>query len=192
MKKHNRTWGGKTTKRRKRIRFYFYAISIVIVLALLNVLLVIHNNNQEQEINVIQAQLDDIQAKNNDLYLQLEDEVEKENLLEVLIGTPMEDAIPYIRRASQYYDVPIGLFIGIANAESSLKSFNCYNAWGIGNNGPRCYSSWKHSCDGFGALIRYYYINEGLTTPENILRKYVGYANPHWVNNVEVYYNPEN
>ena len=112
-------------------------------------------------------------------------------VLEVLVGTEMEGAIPHIKKASKYYDLPESLYVGIANAESSLNKFKCYNPWGIGNNGPRCYDNWEQSVNGFSQLLKYYYFAEGKITPEQLLRKYVGWNNPHWVDNVKVYYNPE-
>lgn len=111
--------------------------------------------------------------------------------LDVLIGTPMQDYIPEIIRASEYYELPIGLYLGIANAESSLKRFRCNNPWGIDTgrgNDPRCYSSIEHSVNGFSQLLRYYYFNEGLVTAEQLQRKYVGWSNPDWITNVKKYY----
>lgn len=110
--------------------------------------------------------------------------------IQVLEGTPMENAIPHIRQASDYYGVPTDLYLGIAFAESSFKHYECYNPWGIGNGGPRCYQSWEHSVDGFSQLIKYYYLNEGKITADQLLRKYVGWHNPDWVRNVKTYYNP--
>jgi hypothetical protein len=114
--------------------------------------------------------------------------------LDPLIGTPMEDAIPFIRRSSEYYNLPESLYVGIANAESSLKNFKCYNPWGIDTgkgNDPRCYTSWEHAVNGFSQLLKYYYFQEGRITPEQLKMKYVGWDNPHWVGNVKVYYDPE-
>ena len=118
----------------------------------------------------------------------------KSTTLDVLIGTPMEEAIPHIRKAAAYYDLPESLYVGIANAESSLKKFKCYNPWGIDTgkgNDPRCYQSWEHATNGFSQLLKYYYFNEGRITPEQLKLKYVGWDNPYWVDNVKKYYDPE-
>lgn len=112
-------------------------------------------------------------------------------VLEVLNGTPMEDAVPYIKKAASYYELPVEMYLGISFAESSFKNFDCYNPWGIGVGNPRCYSSWEHSVNGFSQLMKYYYWNEGKITAEQMVEKYVGYRNSDWVRNVEKFYNPK-
>jgi len=111
--------------------------------------------------------------------------------IEALKGTPMEEAISYILEASEYFDVPVDLYVGIANAESSFRNFpdNSYNPFGIKpSNQLKRYSSWKHSIDGFSQLVRYYYLDEGLDTCKKIERKYVGYFSEAWVKNCQKYY----
>jgi len=111
--------------------------------------------------------------------------------LRVLIGTPMEEYIPHIIKASEYYELPVTLYLGIANAESSFRKFRCENPWGIDTgkgNDPRCYSSVKHSVDGFSQLLRYYYFDEGLKTADELWRKYQSGTNPDWITNVKKYY----
>lgn len=100
----------------------------------------------------------------------------------------MEDAQNAILRASEYYNIPIEVFVGIAFAESSFKNFKGYNPWGIGNNGPKTFTSWEHSADEFGYTMRYGYFNKGLDTPEEIHLRYVGWNNPAWLKNVKVYF----
>ncbi len=112
-------------------------------------------------------------------------------ILDVLEGTQMEDAIPYIGEASQYFNIPIGIFLGIANAESSFKHFpdGTYNPFGIKpNNSLKGYDNWEHSINGFSQLIKYYYIEEGLDSCQKIMRKYVGYQSDDWVRNCQKYY----
>lgn len=111
--------------------------------------------------------------------------------LSVLEGTRMEDAIPYILDASKYYNIPVGVFLGVANAESSFKNFpnGTFNPFGIKpNNSLKGYSSWSHSINGFAQLIKYYYIEEGLDSCQKMMRKYVGYESSDWVNNCNQYY----
>jgi hypothetical protein len=118
----------------------------------------------------------------------------RSDTLDTLIGTNMEGAIQHIRRSSEYYNLPESLYIGIANAESSLKNFKCYNPWGIDTgkgNDPRCYNNWEHAVNGFSQLMKYYYFDEGRITPEQLKLKYVGWDNPDWVDNVKVYYDPQ-
>ena len=113
------------------------------------------------------------------------------SILNELDNTPMVDAKHHIANASEYYGIPLELYLGIAFAESSFKNYRCYNPWGIDTgkgNDPRCYSSWEHSVNGFSQLIKYYYLEEGLVSPEGLVRKYVGWYNPDWVRNVSTYY----
>lgn len=109
----------------------------------------------------------------------------------MLDGTKMEEYKPFILKASNYYEIPVEVYLGIANAESSFNRFKCNNPWGIDTgrgNDPRCYDTIEHSVNGFSQLIKYYYLNEGKNTAETMVRKYVGWVNEDWVVNVKRYY----
>lgn len=102
----------------------------------------------------------------------------------------------------------IGLMIGIANAESSLgKNFvveydkNCHNWWGLkgGNmtkradgSSLRCFISEDAGARTIAKTLKLYYLDEGRTTPEKIVTKYVGakWTQYHdvWVGNVNKFY----
>lgn len=128
-----------------------------------------------------------------------------ENLMEerfkFLKAGRMFDAI---KRASQEFDVPLDLLIGIANAESSLgTSFqfrydhNCHNWWGIkklrkDGSYLRCFLSEKAGARTAAKLLRSYYLDEGYTTIEDICRKWIGHGSsemncPRWIRNVRQY-----
>lgn len=110
-------------------------------------------------------------------------------LLDALDNTPMAEAKPYILKASRYYQLPISLYLGIANAESSFTHFSAYNPWGIKPNGQlKAYASWEQSVNGFSQLLKYYYWEQGLKTAEQLEMKYVGYASPDWVTNVSAFH----
>lgn len=193
QKRVNKTYKGKITATRKaelkkigRARIKAVMVMLIFYFLLVSVgkLVQTYYFHIEELGNNIVAFTHSAQAKNQDTFLE-----------DVLTGTEMEGAIPYIRKASKYYDIPQEVYVGLANAESSLNRFKCYNPWGIDTgrgNDPRCYSDWEHAVDGFSALIKYYYFNEGLNTPETIILKYVGWKNPYWVSNVRKYWNPEN
>jgi len=113
-----------------------------------------------------------------------------------------------MRESSEIYNIPIETYVGIANAESTLgKNFfnpedkNCHNWWGIrkvritekGNKSwLKCYRNEREGAMDFGRLMRNYYFDEGLDTPEEIVRKYVGnkWTQNHegWINNVKKYW----
>lgn len=113
-------------------------------------------------------------------------------VVDVLSGTPMGDAIESIKKASDYFDVPEELFLGLANAESTFKNFKCHNPWGI-KVGKRikCFESWEESVNEFASLIKYHYLNKGLDTPEEIYKRYVNDDCEYWIDNVKKYYSPD-
>lgn len=139
-----------------------------------------------QQIQIIEKSLA-VLAKTDEM---VSDRLIELTSLDALRSTPMHRAIPYIDKASEYFRVPVEIFIGISYAESSHKDFKCYNPWGIGNDGPKCFDNWEHSVNEFARLIRYYYLDEGRNTPEKILMKYVAWDNPDWIKNVRAYWNP--
>jgi len=113
--------------------------------------------------------------------------------------------------ASKEYDVPLGLIIGIANAESTFgKNFYnphdivCKNWWGIKggntnlrieneNSYIRCFNDELAGARTVAKTLRLYYLDEGRDTPEKIAEKWVGRNQTKWhstwVNNVNKYYN---
>jgi hypothetical protein len=112
-------------------------------------------------------------------------------ILSVLDGTKMEDAKPYILKASKYYEIPIELYLGIAKAESGFNNFpeGSFNPVGIKPEGQlKNYNSWEHSVNATFHLLKEYYWESGLTTCREIMLKYVGYQSEDWVNNCQSIY----
>jgi len=112
---------------------------------------------------------------------------------DILKDTPMADSARPCYISAKHFGVDPMLFVGIANAESSLGKHmpsNKYNAWGVRGNGEtvKTYNSWEHSCNAWHLLIKNYYIDAGLDTSEKIMPKYVGWNNPNWIINVNKYY----
>lgn len=159
---------------------------IVILFGLLYYMIEINRLSSVRQI-ALTHQLSAVQGTNQLLNDRI-NRINEKSILNKLKETRMEEAIVHIERASQKYDIPVEVFMGIASAESSFKFFKCYNPWGIGNNGPRCYDNWEHSVNDFGRVIRKYYFNEGLDTPEKMLLKYVGWESPNWIGNVKEYW----
>lgn len=188
--KFYRTHGGKLTKRQKRFKVRLYLVLAVCLLAGYTYFLSQMNQAKGEHLRALEANLEATKTVNGILQSKLNVEIHKMNVLEVLEGTPMEEAIPHIKKAADHYEIPVEAMVGIAFAESSFKSFKCFNPWGIGDGGPRCYQSWEHAANGAAQLLRYYYFNEGKDTPEELLLKYVGWNNPYWVDNVRTYWNP--
>jgi len=111
------------------------------------------------------------------------------------------EMISEIKLAAEEFDVPEGLILGIAQAESSMgKNFynaydkeNCHNWWGIRklrDDGSylRCFNDDKAGARTMAKLLREYYLDEGKDTPEKIVRKYVGRYDENWVKIVNSFF----
>ena len=113
------------------------------------------------------------------------------------------EMISEIKLAAEEFDVPKGLILGIAQAESSMgKNFynaydkeNCHNWWGIRklrDDGSylRCFNDDKAGARTVAKLLREYYLDEGKITTEAICQKWIGarFAEkncPNWVKIIE-------
>ena len=118
---------GKMIKRNCKVRISVY----LCILTLIMVGGIYYTSEMNRAACVRQKALEDelarIQSMNYQLIEEIYAEIQIINTLANLEGTPMEGAIPHIRRASRYYGIPVEVFLGIANAESSLKNFRCFN-----------------------------------------------------------------
>ena len=180
------------------------------------------NWNLEQDIKIKENQrkilyneLNDVKKDNYELNVKL-DELIKENQE---IRTDDEEKLSYkekmfkaIKEASEEFDVPEGLILGIAKAESSMgENFyneydkdNCHNWWGLkgGNTNKRietedsylrCFNNEISGARTVAKTLRNYYLDEGKDTPEKIAYKWIGseHCSTHcknWINNVKKYY----
>ena len=114
------------------------------------------------------------------------------------------EMISEIKLAAEEFDVPEGLILGIAQAESSMgKNFynaydkeNCHNWWGLKGGNERlredsylrCFKDNKAGARTMAKLLREYYLDEGKDTPEKIVRKYVGRYDENWVKIVNSFF----
>jgi hypothetical protein len=85
--------------------------------------------------------------------------------------------LPYadaLLQASETYQVDYRLIVAIAQCESNLckrapaGSFNC---WGF-ENGETHFLSWEQAFNQVAKTLRERYLDQGLTTPEQIMTKY--------------------
>lgn len=85
--------------------------------------------------------------------------------------------LPYaddLLAASEKYNVDYRLIVAIAQCESNLckksppGSFNC---WGF-ENGDTKFLSWQQAFDQVAKTLRERYLDDGLTTPEEIMPRY--------------------
>lgn len=107
--------------------------------------------------------------------------------------------------AANKWEIPYEILIGIANAESSKGTnfWGCefsYNAWGVkphyapdgtfyGNE--ECnrhlakYPNYVVAADDVARILRTKYFDQGLDTPEKIVKRYVGNYSESWIHNVK-------
>lgn len=74
------------------------------------------------------------------------------------------------------------LLVGISFAESNFckKNIRPYNCWGIGGGYPEEYQSYPHAFERANLLLTRY-AERGLTTPETIRNRWVGWENDDWI-----------
>lgn len=96
--------------------------------------------------------------------------------------------VPYadlIFATSQKYGLDYRLLIAIAQQESNLckkippGSHNCWG-WGIHSRGTLKFSSYPEAIEEVARGLKEEYIDKGLTTPEEIMRKYTPLSDGSW------------
>lgn len=85
--------------------------------------------------------------------------------------------LPYAQQllaAAEKYNVDYRLIVAIAQCESNLCKKappDSHNCWGF-ENGKTKFSSWEEAFDSVAKTLRKHYLDQGLTTPEQIMPKY--------------------
>lgn len=85
--------------------------------------------------------------------------------------------LPYAHQlleASERYDVDYRLIVAIAQCESNLCKkvpAGSYNCWGF-ENGKTRFLSWEQAFNQVAKTLKERYLDQGLTTPEEIMTKY--------------------
>lgn len=88
--------------------------------------------------------------------------------------SPLRPYADQLFQASEKYQVDYRLIVAIAQCESNLckkappGSFNC---WGF-ENGETRFLSWEQAFNQVAKTLRERYLDQGLTTPEEIMPKY--------------------
>ncbi len=97
-------------------------------------------------------------------------------------GTPLADHVDAISVQSQWK-----LIIAISRAESSFcKHQVTNNCWGIGGAwNMKKYKNYDEAVADVNRILETYYIQSGLDTPKEIVRKYVGHQSDNWEMAVE-------
>lgn len=131
----------------------------------------------------------------------------KENILEMVKGTPMEKMAPFIAKQDR---VVAAFLVAIAKKESSwgvhvpvLNGEDCYNYWGyrgirekMGTGGHTCFDSPKDAVETVAKRVDFLVNSEKRNTPEKLKVWKCGYdcswddpsAVRKWINDVDYYF----
>ncbi len=88
--------------------------------------------------------------------------------------SPLFPYADFIFNVSEKYGLDYGLIVAIAQCESNLCKKSppgSYNCWGF-ENGETHFLSWEQALNQVAETLREGYLDQGLTTPEEIMPKY--------------------
>lgn len=100
-------------------------------------------------------------------------------------NSPLEPYADFIVEISDNYGLDFRLLVAIAQQESNLGKKapeDSYNAWGWGvhSQGTLRFSGWEEGIETVAAGLKEKYIDQGLTTTEEIMAKYTPLSNGSW------------
>lgn len=104
--------------------------------------------------------------------------------------SPLLDFAPQLVAASDKYRLDFRLLVAIAQQESNLcklipeGSHNCWG-WGIHQSGTLGFASYPEAIETVSAGLRSRYLDQGLTTPEQIMSKYTPASPGSWAAGVQ-------
>ena len=91
------------------------------------------------------------------------------------------------------YEIDYRLVPAIAMQESNLckviphNSYNCWG-WGIYGNTVTRFSSYEESIETVSRGLKKYYVDQGLKTPDQIMKKYNPSSNGSWAFGVNFFF----
>ncbi len=99
--------------------------------------------------------------------------------LEAYLASKKSPLAPYADVLVQHYHYR--LIVGIAFAESNFCRHNImpHNCWGIGGGRPAAYPDYPQAIERANYFIEKYF-NDGLTNPELMYNRWVGWDNQNW------------
>ena len=106
--------------------------------------------------------------------------------------SPLYDHAEFIVKISDQNELDYRLLPAIAMQESTackaipVNSFNCWG-WGIYGNTVTRFSSYEEGIDTVARGLKTNYIDRGLKTPEEIMRKYTPSSNGSWALGVNTF-----
>ena len=107
-------------------------------------------------------------------------------------NSPMAGLGSAIVESADRHKIPFGYLAAIGQCEGNLGKtipHNSYNTWGWGIYGNKVtrFDSYDEAIDTISRGIKKYYIDKGLTTPEDIMRKYTPPSDGSWAYGVNTF-----
>jgi len=107
-------------------------------------------------------------------------------------SSPLYDFAEEFVKAADANSFDYRLLPAIAMQESNLCKYipeNSYNCWGWGIYGGKVtrFASYSEAIDTISRGIKMYYIDKGLKTPEDIMRKYTPPSDGSWAHGVNTF-----
>lgn len=99
--------------------------------------------------------------------------------------TPHNEVATCIVEVCDEINMDWRLLVAIAQQESNLGKKmpeNCHNAWGYGihSRGTLCFETWEEGINAVARGLKKKYLDQGLTSPEEIMAKYTPHSNGSW------------
>lgn len=100
-------------------------------------------------------------------------------------NSPLAEYSNLIFESSQENGLDYRLIVAIAQQESNLckkSPPNCFNCWGVGihSKGTMCFDSYPEAIKWFARYLRREYYDKGLSSPEEMMKKYCPHSNGSW------------
>lgn len=175
-------------------------LSIFVFTIILNLALVskIHaQTKKETQITYILDELHNLQSAgfdnmDVDFYIDKNEKDERVAILKTFFrkyDSPLYDHAAFIVSTSDANSLDFRLIPAIAMQESTACKFiphNSHNCWGWGiyGNTVTRFSSYPEAIDTIARGLKKNYIDKGLTTPEQIMKKYTPSSNGSWARGV--------
>lgn len=152
-----------------------------------------HKNTPQSNVKGISTQIfAAIPQKGGSISINIQSEDSRVLLVQNFLQKTNAPLAPYAHKLvseADKHDLDYRLLAAIARQESNgckfipPESYNCWG-WGIHERGTLHFKSYEHGIETVTAGLKKNYIDKGLTTPEQIMRKYAPKSPGTWANAV--------